>query len=189
FCTYGTVSTLELSTGTIGTLGALNTSDYTYDEVVIAPDAVQLYIVTVEGSFSASTHHNRGRGRDGNMPMFVTANSVLDGTQMWRWNTNESFLTVVSQQVICFVTTGGPAALWTKNGLLAASAVGGQDYREPAPPLLYQGTVWYYATEFFQEFCFPGDNQLHWGPKWPLISQSFAACVLDTHQVSLWEAT
>ncbi|CUG24143.1 Hypothetical protein, putative [Bodo saltans] len=153
FCTSSTVSTLELSTGTISSIAALNTSDYTYNEVVIAPDAIQLYIVAMDGQFTKRGKDLRGRGGN-NMPMLVTANNVHDGSQAWEWFTDDtvSFLTVVSQQVICFVTTGGPTALWTKNGLLAASAVGGIDYSEPAPPLLYQGTVWYYASEFFHAF-------------------------------------
>jgi outer membrane protein assembly factor BamB len=150
FCTQATVSTLQLSTGTVTTIGTLNTTQYSYNEVVIAPSGLQMYILAMDGSFVATARGNLGN----NMPMLVTANSVRDGSQAWEWFTDDtvSFLTVVNQELICFVTTGGPVALWTKNGLLASSAAGGLDYSESAPPLLYQAHVWYYASEFYQSF-------------------------------------
>lgn len=153
FCSQTTVSTMQLSTGIISNIDALNTSQYTYNEVVIAPDGLQLYVLTLEGNFDVGVHPTRLRGGN-NIPMFVTANDVRDGTQLWEWFTDDtvSFLNLVGQDLMCFVTTGGPLALWTRSGTLASSATGGLDYSEPAPPLLYHGRVWYYASEFYRSF-------------------------------------
>lgn len=150
FSSQTTVSTMELSSGTIRTIGALNTTQYWYTEVVITSDNSAIYIVTVDGSFKSPQGEQRRRVGN-NYPMFVTKNDILSGAALWEWSTDDtvSNLGLVGNSFLTFVTTGGPVALRSRDGTVASSVSGGLDYSEPAPPLLYEGSVWYFATEYY----------------------------------------